>query len=63
MLGDFVASFEEKKTGQMFVRGGIQGSDRTVTQYNNKEEYKLDGSKEGGQRVDGKKVRSPYILN
>jgi hypothetical protein len=41
-LGDFVASFEEKKTAQTFIRAGVQNVDRTIVE-SSREEYKMDG--------------------
>lgn len=49
LLGDFVASFEEKRTAQTFIKAGIQGGDRKMTE-TTREEYTMDGLKVGRVR-------------
>lgn len=44
MLGDFVASFEQKTSAQTFIRAGIQGSDRKMTD-TDRQQYTMDGLK------------------
>lgn len=54
LLGDFVASFAEKKTSQTFVKTGtiVQTENRQMVVESEREEYKMDGmSKLNSQAV------------